>query len=187
MFALACGYADGNDAARLGHDPVHNLLCEREAIAGAALASQPTLCRFENTVDRADLYRLGETLAECVISRHRRRLKAKRVKPITIDLDPTDDPTHGAQQLSFFNGRYDTWCYLPMAGFLTFNREPEHYLFTYLLRAGNAPAKQRAIGILRRVIERLRNAFPRARLLVRLDGGFAGPAMFDFLESVHVD
>ena len=54
MFAIACGYADGNDAARLAQDPVHKLLCDREAITGAALVSQPTLSRFENTVDRTD-------------------------------------------------------------------------------------------------------------------------------------
>ncbi len=91
-------------------------------------ASQPTLSRFENAVRRADLYRMGRALAETVIERHRRRLKRK-VKRITIDLDPTDDPTHGAQQLTFFNAHYDSWCYLPVAGFLTFNDEADQYLF----------------------------------------------------------
>ncbi len=66
---------------------------------------------------------MGIALADTVIERHRRRLKRK-AKRITIDLDPTDDPTHGAQQLTFFNGHYDTWCYLPVAGFLTFVCEP---------------------------------------------------------------
>lgn len=183
MFAIACGYPDGNDAARLSNDPVHKLLCDREAIKGAALASQPTLSRFENQANRKELYRMGEALAETVIERHRRRLGARKVKHITIDLDPTDDPTHGGQPLTFFNGHYDTWCYLPVAGFLTFNHEPEQYLCTYVLRAGNAPAKQGALGILSRLIERRRAAFPRARFLVRLDGGFAGPDMFDFLEG----
>ena len=114
----------------------------------------------------------GQVLAETVIERHRRRLGGK-AKLITIELDPTDDPTHGAQQLSFFNGHYDTWCYLPMAGFVKFNDEAEQHLFTYVLRPGNAPAMQGALGILKRVFERLIEAFPKARLLVRLDGGFA--------------
>jgi hypothetical protein len=187
LFAIACGYPDGNDAARLSSDPIHKLLCDREAIDGEALASQPTLSRFENQADRQDLYRMGAALADTVIERHRRRLGRKRVKHITIDLDPTDDPTHGAQQLTFFNGHYDTWCYLPMAGFLTFNHEPDQYLFAYVLRPGNAPAKQGAIGILDRVVERLRSAFPRARIRVRLDGGFAGPEMFDYLEDAKLD
>ena len=123
LYAIACGYPDGNDAGRLGAAPIQKLLCGRDPIEGEDLASQPTLSRFENAFDRADLYRMGIALAQTVIERHRRRLKRK-AKRITIDLDPTDDPTHGAQQLTFFNGHYDTWCYLPVAGFLSFNEEP---------------------------------------------------------------
>ena len=130
--------------------------------------------------------RMGNALADTVIARHRKRLKG-RVKRITVELDPTDDPTHGAQQLSFFNGHYDTWCYLPVAGFVQFDEEPEQYLFAYLLRPGNADAKLGAIGLLRRILARLRAAFPKARVLVRLDGGFAGPEMFDYLEAERVD
>lgn len=182
VFGIACGYADGNDAARLADDPVHKLLVGREALGEDTLASQPTLSRFENTVDRKALYRMGETLAESVIKRHRRRL-GRKVRKITIDLDPTDDPTHGSQQLTFFNAHYDSWCYLPLAGFISFNDEPEQYLFAYVLRAGNAPATCGAIGVLRRVLDRLRKAFPKARILVRLDGGFAAPEIFTFLEA----
>lgn len=186
IFGIACGYADGNDAARLAQDPMHKLLLDRDPISGTGLASQPTLSRFENAPQRAQLYRMGAALAESVIERHRRRL-GRRCKHLTIDLDPTEDPTHGGQQLSFFNGHYDTWCYLPVAGFVTFNHEPEQYLFGYVLRPGNAPAVSGAIGILRRVLQRLRAAFPRARVLVRLDGGFAASQIFDFLEAQGCD
>ncbi len=186
MFAIACGYADCNDAARLAEDPIQKLLVGRDPIAGQALATQPTLSRFENTVGPKALYRMAEALAEAVIERQRRRLRGK-ARRITIELDPTDDPTHGAQQLSLFNGHYDTWCYLPVAGFIEFDAEPEQYLFAYVLRPGNAPAKLGAIGILARVIERLRAAFPKAGLLVRLDGGFACPEILDFLEAQRVD
>jgi hypothetical protein len=186
LFGIACGYADANDAARLSDDPIHKLLLDRDPLSGAALASQPTLSRFENAPRRAQLYRMGEALADCVIERQRRRL-GRRCKHITIDLDPTDDPTHGGQQLTFFNGHYNTWCYLPVAGFVTFNHEPEQYLISYVLRAGNAAATRGAIGILRRLLERLRAAFPRARVLVRLDGGFAASEIFDFLEAEGCD
>jgi len=182
VMAIACGYADGNDAARLAADPVHKLLVGRDPIDGEDLASQPTLSRFENAPDRKQLFRLAEALAECVIERHRRRLHG-RVRRITMDLDPTDDPTHGAQQLSFFNGHYDTWCYLPVLAFLTFGDEPEQYLVTAILRPGNAPAARGAVGILWRLIRRLRRAFPGAVLRVRLDGGFATPEVFGSLDS----
>jgi hypothetical protein len=181
LYAIACGYPDANDASRLAGDPIQKMLCGRDPVKGEDLASQPTLSRFENAVDRADLYRMGIALADTVIERHRRRLKRK-VKRITMDLDPTDDPTHGAQQLTFFNGHYDTWCYLPVAGFLTFNEEPDQYLFAYVLRPGNVSASVGALGILSRLLPKLRTAFPRARLRVRLDGGFAAPEIFDFLE-----
>jgi hypothetical protein len=186
LYGIACEYPDGNDAARLGEDPIQKLLVGRDPLSGPTLASQPTLSRFENAPRRADLYRMGEALADCVIERHRKRL-GRRVRNITLDLDPTDDPTHGAQQLTFFNGHYNTWCYLPVAGFVTFNGEPEQYLLCYVLRPGNAPAKQGAIGILDRMIERLRSAFPKARILVRLDGGFSGPDLLKFLEDSKVD
>ncbi len=181
LYAIGCGYPDANDASRLGADPIQKMLCGRDPVKGEELASQPTLSRFENSVDRADLYRMGIALADAVIERHRRRLKRK-AKRITVDLDPTDDPTHGAQQLTFFNGHYDTWCYLPVAGFLTFNEEPEQYLFAYVLRPGNVGAAVGALGILSRLVPKLRAAFPRARLRVRLDGGFAAPEIFAFLE-----
>jgi len=182
LYGIACGYADANDAARLTHDPIHKLLLGRDPLDGAALASQPTLCRFENAATARQLYRMGEVLADTVIARHRRRLHG-RAKRVTIDLDPTDDPTHGAQQLTFFNSHYDTWCYLPLLGFLSFNDEPEQYLFTAVLRPGNATAKAGAIGILERILPRVRRAFPHARIQVRLDGGFAGPDMLTFLDA----
>jgi hypothetical protein len=150
------------------------------------LASQPTLSRFENALGPKALMRMGCALADTVVERHRRRLRG-RVKRITVELDPTDDPTHGAQQLTFFNGHYDTWCYLPVAGFVQFDEEPEQYLFAYLLRPGNASAKLGAIGLLRRIVTRLREAFPKARIRVRLDGGFAGAEMFDFLEHERLE
>ena len=186
-FGIACGYADANDAAQLKADPIHKLLVGRDPITGPALASQPTLSRFENAVGPRDLYRLTQALADVVIAHHQARLGAKGVRRITIDLDPTDDPTHGQQELTFFNGHYDTWCYLPVVGTLTFNGERTQYLVTAILRPGNAHATLGVIGILRRLFRKLRLAFPSARLRVRLDGGFASPAVFTFLEAEGVE
>ena len=181
VMAIALGYEDANDAARLACDPIHKLLVGRDPIAGEDLASQPTLSRFENAPDRKELLRMTEALAERVIERHRKRLHG-RARRITIDLDPTEDPTHGAQQLSFFNRHYDSHCYLPMVCFLTFDGEAEQYLVAAVLRPGNAPGSAGALGILRRLIERVGDAFPKARIRVRLDGGFASPKVLNFLD-----
>src|SRR5437879_13771338 len=97
VMAIALGYEDANDAARLAADPIHKLLVGRDPVAGEDLASQPTLSRFENAPDRKELLRMTEALADCVMERHRQRLHG-RARRITIDLDPTDDPTHGQQQ-----------------------------------------------------------------------------------------
>ena len=185
LFGIACGYADGNDAARLADDPVMKLMAGRDPITDGSLASQPTLSRFENAAWARDLLRLSEALADAVIARHKRR--KKQVRRVTINLDPTDDPTHGGQQLAFFNRFYDSSCYLPLAGFLTFDDEVEQYLFCYVLCAGNAAAKHGAISVLKRLLPRLRQAFPKARLRIRLDAGFCGPELYAFFEAQRLE
>jgi hypothetical protein len=182
VFSIACGYADANDATRLGADPVYKMLLDRDPVTGLDLASQPTLSRFENAVGARALYRMGERLASSVIERHAKRL-GNRARLVTLDLDPTDDPTHGAQQMSFFNGHYDSWCYLPVMGFVSFNDEAEQYLCAAVLRPGNVTAPVGAVGILRRLLMMVRHFFPGSRVRVRLDGGFAHPELLDFLDA----
>jgi hypothetical protein len=186
IFGLACGYEDGNDAARLADDALHKLLLDRDPLAGQALASQPTLSRFENAVGPRALTRLGHALADVVIGQHCARLQG-RARRITIDVDPTDDPTHGQQEFAFFNGHYDTWCYLPLLGFVTFNDEAEQYLIFALLRPGTSAGKVGLRGRLRTLFRTLRTAFPGARLRVRLDGGFGGEDVLRFLEAEGVE
>jgi hypothetical protein len=186
LFGIALGYEDGNDARELADDPVHKLLVGRDPVDGAALASQPTLSRFENTVRTTDLYRLADTLADVVIERHRRRL-GRRCRRITLDFDPTDDPTHGQQEFAFFHGYYDTYCYLPLVGTLCFDDEAEQYLCCAVLRPGNAKASKGLVAVLRRLLEKLEAAFPKAKIRVRLDGGFGNPEVLDFLDAAGVE
>jgi len=185
VFAIACGHPDGNDATRLADDPIHKLLLGRDPIDGRRLASQPTISRFEHTAAPRMLLAMSEALADTVIARHRRRRRG--VRRITIDLDATEDQTHGAQQLTFFNGFYDHWCYLPLVGTLTFDDEPRQYLVAAVLRPGNAAGTTGAVSLLHRLLPKLWCAFPGARLRVRLDAGFATPDLFDHLEAAGVE
>lgn len=185
VFAIALGYPDGNDATRLADDPLHKLLLDRDPIEGRALASQPTISRFEHTATPRTLLRMGHALTDTVIARHQRR--HRRAKRIMLDVDVTADPTHGAQQLTFFNGFYGSWCYLPLVAFLTFDDEPRQYLVAAILRPGNAPTTTGVRGLLKRLLPKLWAAFPRARLRVRLDGGFASPETFELLETAGVE
>jgi DDE family transposase len=186
VFGLACGYADCNDAARLADDPIHKLLLDRDPLAGPALGSQPTLSRFENAVGRADLYRLGMAVADAVLLYHRQR-RGDTVRLITIDLDATDDPTHGQQELALFNGYYDTWCYLPLIATVTFDTEPMQYVVGGLLRPGTGAATRGVRGLLRRLFAKLRTLFPRARLRVRADAGFAEATLLTCLDGTGVE
>ena len=186
VFGLCAGYADCNDAARLVHDPIHKLVLGRDPLTGLGLASQPTLSRFESTVSARELRAMTHVLADTVIAQQRRRLHGCATR-ITIDLDPTDDPTHGQQEFAFFNGHYDTWCYLPIVATVTFNDEPAQFAVAAVLRPGKAPASLGARGILRALLRKLRAAFPAALFRVRLDGGFASPKVFTFLEREQVE
>jgi Transposase DDE domain group 1 len=186
IFGLCAGYADCNDAARLGHDPIHKLMVGRDPLTGLGLASQPTLSRFENAVSARELRAMTHALADLVIAQQRRRLHGRATR-ITIDLDPTDDPTHGQQEFAFFNGHYDTWCYLPLVATVTFNDEPVQFAVAAVLRSGKAPAGVGARGILRALLRKLRAAFPTARFRVRLDGGFASAKLFTCLEREQVE
>lgn len=185
VFGIACGYEDCNDSARLASDPVQRLLMERDPITGQLLASQPTLSRFENQVDGRSLVKMGHAIGDAVIARHRKRLKG-RVRRITIDMDPTDDPTYGGQQLTFFNTHYNNWCYLPVSCFLQFNDEADQYAFAYVLRPGDASAHYGAISILKRMIGKLRKAYGQVNIRVRLDAGFSSPEVLEFLDEQKV-
>lgn len=182
IYGLALGYPDTNDADRLRKDAMMRLVVSGDASA-EDLASQPSLSRFENSTTIGSLYRMSTALAAAVFDYHRERL-GRRVRQITIDMDPTDTPNYGdQQQLSFYNGHYGNHCYLPMLGFVSFDDEPDQYLFAAVLRPGNAPGKQNACAILRRTLAMVRERFPKARILVRLDGGFACAELFDFLDE----
>src|SRR6266581_4513793 len=173
--SLAACLVDGRQAAKVKHS-LEDLL--RQRIYGLASG-------YADANDAArQNYRLGLALARSVIERQQKRLRGK-VRHVTIDLDPTDDPTHGQQQFTFFNAYYDTHCYLPLLGFLSFNNEPEQYLVTALLRPGNASEKHGVVvGLLQRLVDLVRTSFPKATIKLRLDGGFTGPLMLAYLDSV---
>lgn len=184
LYGIACGYFDGNDAAKLARDPVMKLACHGQASGGQDLASQPTLSRFENAWTRTDLMRAGYGLARTVLASLKERRRGRPVRQITIDLDPVCDPTYGDQQLTFFNGCYDTWCYLPTVVTVQLDQESDKYLVGVLLRAGDRSRNAHdGVAILRRVLALVREAFGRVAVTVRMDSEFAAPEMYEYLEA----
>ena len=181
IFSIAAGYADGNDARQLADDPMLKLACGRSP-DDPALGSQPTLSRFENRASPVDLLRMSYAMADAVIHAQRRRRGRKRVRRIMIDLDGVEDPTYGGQQLTFFNAFYDNWCYLPLVASVQFDDDPQQFVVNAMLRTGRATGDVGAVAMLQRLVPRLRKAFPRGRLGVRLDAAFATPELLHWCE-----
>lgn len=179
LYQIVAGYEDANDADRLRHDPLLQLVADQKL--GHALGSQPTLSRWENSACARDLVRLSDTWCEQFI-----RLCADQVRQrgeILLDLDSTDDPTYGQQQLSFFNGAYGQHMYHPM---LIFERHTG-CLLAARLRPGNASSHARILPMLLRLVPRLQFAFPAVPIKLRGDAGFALPLLYEFCEFFDIE
>lgn len=187
VFGIAVGCPDGNDAALLREDPMMKLACDRDPLKGEALASQPTLSRFENAVDNKQLLTMSYRLAETVIGEQAKRRRGQnKPRRIIIDLDPTCDPTYGAQQLTMFNGYYNTYCYLPLIVTVSFGWERRKYPVAAVLRGGTAGPMVGTIPVVRRLIALLRQYFGTTRLYLRADSSFAVPEFFDLLDAEEI-
>ncbi|MGH9434186.1 MAG: IS1380 family transposase [Terriglobia bacterium] len=174
LYQIVAGYEDANDAGRLRHDPTLQIVADQKL--GEALGSQPTLSRWENVPSARDLVRLNDALLDQFV-----RLCGKSVRQrgeILLDIDSTDDPTHGQQQLSFFNGAYGQHMYHPL---LIFERHTG-CLLSARLRPGNASSQARIIPLLLRLVPRLEAAFPGVQIKLRGDAGFALPLLYEFCE-----
>ncbi len=178
VFQIACGYEDQDDADTLRHDPLLKWVCGRRPESGADLASQPTLSRLENAVDRRTCYRLAAALL-AVYLHERERLSGGRPTHLLLDLDGTDDPTHGAQEGSAYHGYYRQHMYHPL---LIFDGHTDQ-LLTAVLRPGTVHASRGVVAVLKRVVRVLRTRWPGVRIELRADSGFAVPALYEWCEQ----
>jgi hypothetical protein len=180
IYQIASGYADGNDANSLRHDPLFKLGVERSPLEPAQdLASGPTFSRLEHSVDCKDLYRLTQALVDHFIASYPEPPAA-----IVLDLDHSDDPTHGQQEFTFYNHYYQSYCYLPLFIF----EGTSHALVTACLRPGKRPVGAENAMILVRLLAALRRHWPQTHILVRGDSHFATPEVIDVLaHRCHID
>ena len=174
LYQIVAGYEDANDADRLRHDPAFQILADQPL--GAPLGSQPTLSRWENSPAPRDLLHLQDALLDWFVKICGAQVRKRG--EILLDVDSTDDPTHGQQQLSFFNGGYDQHMYHPL---LIFERHTG-CLLSARLRRGTAASHARIIPLLLRIVPRLQRAFPKVRIQLRADAGFALPLLYEFCE-----
>jgi hypothetical protein len=178
MFGILAGYEDCNDHDTLRNDPVFKLVAGRLP-EDAALASQPTLCRFENLVTPAVLQKLIDFNITTGIERLRQKHGGQLPASITLDLDATDDPTHGDQQLTFFHGYYEQYQYFP----LVISEPATRHVFLTWLRPGTVHASLGADDDLMRIVNALRQQRPDIQIHLRADAGFGLPAMYKVCEE----
>jgi len=174
IFQIACGYEDGNDSNELRSDPIMKIACERLPDEDPALASQPTISRFENALSRTDLYRIAEVFVDEFI-----RSYSEAPEGIILDIDDTDDLTHGRQQLTLFNAYHGDYCYMPIHIY----EGKSGKLITTVLRPGKRPTGKQIASILKRVVRKIRQAWPEVGILLRGDSYYSCPAVFDFCED----
>jgi hypothetical protein len=179
VFQLACGYEDQDDADTLRTDPLFKLACGQLPVSDDDLASQPTLARLENCVDRHTGRRLALALVEIYLNQRGKDALPKR---ILLDCDSTDDPTHGNQEGSAYHGYDHQHMYHPL---LIFDGETGQ-LSTAILRPGNAHASRFIVRILRTLLRLRRARWPDVTIDRRADSGFASPKLYAFCEQEQV-
>lgn len=177
VFQIACGYEDGDDSDELRDDPVLKMACERLPESDSSLASQPTISRFENGLSRTDLYRIAKVFLDVFIASYEEAPEA-----IILDIDDTDDATHGDQQLALFNAFHNNYCYMPIHIY----EGRSGKLITTVLRPGKRPSGEEIVVILKRVVKRIREAWPEVGILLRGDSYYSCPAVYEFCEEQKI-
>lgn len=176
VYGILAGYEDQNDHDTLRTDPVFKLLADRSP-DGPALASQPTLSRFENAIDIPSLKRLKDVLIDQFIASF-----TQPPRRLTFDIDAVDDAAHGHQQLTLWHGYYDQNQYLPL--FLTCADTDQFVMLS--LRPGNVHASLGADDDLDYLVRRLRQVWPDVVIVVRGDSAFGIPRLMEVCERLGV-
>jgi len=173
VFQIAAGYEDANDANTLRDDPIFKLMLDRLPETGAPLASQPTISRFENRISRTELYRLALVLLNQFIASY-----ATPPQVMGLDVDDTEDPVHGQQEQARYDGYYGGYCFLPLHVYEGLSGR----LIATLLKAKRFTGPQ-MLAVLKRLVKRLRQAWPETLVIVRGDSHFAYPEVMPWIEA----
>ncbi len=187
VFAIALGYEDLNDHDELRHDPMMAILAgklEARRQDCAPVAGKSTLNRLELSRPVPTKYHkishdpsaIAGLFVTFFLQAHRRPSKQ-----IILDLDATDDPVHGHQEGRFFQGYYDCYCYLPLYIFCG------RHLLASRLRPSNIDASAGSVVEVARIVAQIRASWPKVRILLRADSGFARDELMAWCEANGVD
>jgi len=187
VFGIALGYEDVVDHDTLRHDPMMAVLAGKLTARRkncAPVAGKSTLNRLElGKAEPTSYHKIGHdplAIGGVFVDLF---LEAQRRAPpqIILDLDATDDPLHGHQEGRFFHGYYDCYCYLPLYIFCG------RHLLAAKLRRSNIDASAGAVAEVARIVAQIRSRWPRVRILLRADSGFAREALMRWCELNRID
>ena len=173
-YQIACGYEDANDSDTLRNDPVFKMCAGKMPKSDAALSSQPTISRFENTPSRTELYRIAEAFADNFIDSYN-----EEPKVIVLDFDDTDDPVHGHQQLALFNGYFGDYCFMPLHIYEGLSGK----LISAILKPGKRLKGKTILSILKRVVAKLRKHWKNTLIVFRGDSHFTAPEIMEWIDK----
>jgi len=172
VYGMCCGYEDLNDQNHLRHDRLWQTALRREEV----LASASTLCCWENRANRKTAYRMHEVLLDVFVESF-----ARPPEQLILDFDVTDDRVHGEQENRFFHGYYREYCFLPLYVFC------KDQLLVSWLRSANGDAAGGSLAVLKRLVKRLRKAWPSVKILMRADSGFCRWETMQWCEDNDVE
>lgn len=174
IFQIAAGYEDADDCDLLRNDSLLKI-CSGRTAESSPLSSQPTISRFENSVGIREAYRMGE----CFVEEFIRSYGDQQPRYIIIDCDDSNFNAYGNQQGTLFNNYYDEYCYMPLLIFEGISGK----MILPMLRCGRRSKTVNIFGVLRRLIERLRQHWPCTHFIVRGDGHFCSKEFMEWTEN----
>jgi Transposase DDE domain group 1 len=175
--AIACGYKDGNDLNRLRHDPLMKIAVERCPESADPLASQSTISRLENAPRKVEAARLSGALVDQFCS------AVKPGKNEILDIDDTFCTAHGGQQLAFWNAHEDERGFSPMHIYHVRSGTP----VVAILRPGRTPKGTEVRTVVKHVTQRIREHWPKTRLIWRGDGHYGRAEAMEWAENNDTD
>jgi len=171
---ISSGYEDANDCNTLRDDPIFKMLAGRLPESDPALASQPTMSRFENSISRTYLFRLARVFVDKFIASYN-----VPPKVIVLDFDDTEDKVYGGQQLAMFNNYFKDYCLMPLHVYEGLSGK----LITTILKPGKRAKGKQMLAIVKRLIKYLRAHWPETLIVLRGDGHFSYPEVMEWLDG----
>jgi hypothetical protein len=173
ILQIGNGWEDCNDCDHLKCDPIIKIGAGRDPL-GEDLGSQPTMSRLENSVTERDLIAMAYVLVDHFIASY-----DKAPEMICLDMDPSAHLVYGQQELGLYNTHVEDYCLMP---FYVFEGNSGK-LITAILRPGKTPTHDEIISVTKRLVRRIRQAWPKVQIVFRADSHHAKPEVMDWLED----